>query len=95
MKIIAAYVNHSGALTPYDLVEYNNLLMGLPPSNPNSFLGWYFFDVNYVFDNPANPWATDFPTGFPTGGNNPSLLTVQIIDANIETSILFVLKLGI
>lgn len=93
-KIIAADVNHSGALTAYDLVEYNNLLMGLPPSNSNSFLGWYFFDENYVFNNPANPWATDFPTDFPTGGNNPSLLTVQITDSNIENVNFIGFKIG-
>ena len=93
-KIIAADVNHSGALTAYDLVEYNNILMGLPPSNPNSFLGWYFFDENYVFNNPVNPWATDFPTDFPTDGNNPTLLTVQITDSNIENVNFIGFKIG-
>lgn len=59
-KIIAADVNQSKSVTTFDIVEIRKLILGIYQSFPNS-ASWRFVRENYVFPNPANPFAKPFP----------------------------------
>lgn len=59
-KMIAADVNNSGSITTLDLIELTQGVLGLLDEFPNNS-SWRFVAADYVFPDPANPWAEDFP----------------------------------
>ena len=59
-EIIAADVNNSGNVSTLDMIALRKLILGyeLELVNNNS---WRFVEADYIFPNPANPWAEQFP----------------------------------
>ena len=60
-KIIAADVNNSRSVTTLDIIETRRLILGLNEVFANN-TSWRFIRKDYVFPNPLNPWAEEFPT---------------------------------
>jgi hypothetical protein len=59
-KIIAADANKSNSVTTFDLVEIRKLILFINTEYPNN-TSWRFVDKDYLFPNPANPFAASFP----------------------------------
>ena len=59
-KMIAADANGSESLTTLDLVKLRALILHIDDELANND-SWRFVDASYVFPNPSNPFATDFP----------------------------------
>ena len=59
-KMIAADANNSGSITTLDLVQIRRLILNIDQNFTNN-TSWRFVDKDFVFANPANPFATTFP----------------------------------
>ena len=57
---IAADVNRSGAVTTLDLIQLRKLILSITTAFPDN-TSWRFVEADYVFPNPSNPWAEQFP----------------------------------
>jgi hypothetical protein len=75
-KLIAADANNSGSVTTSDIVLLRQLILTMIDELPAN-TSWRFVDAAYEFENPANPWATQFPEI--TNYNN---VDADILDAN-------------
>ena len=81
-KIIAADVNCSGSVTTFDIVESRKLILGIYQELPNC-PSWRFVRADYVFPNPANPFATQYPTNAPVmAGDTVEFIGVKVGDVN-------------
>jgi len=58
--LIAADVNRSGSITTFDMVEIRKLILFINDKFPNN-TSWRFVDKDFVFPDPANPFASPFP----------------------------------
>ena len=54
-KIIAADANNSGSITTIDLVEIQQLILGINSEYQNN-TSWKFYDADFTFNNPTNPF---------------------------------------
>jgi alpha-tubulin suppressor-like RCC1 family protein len=59
-SIISADVNADGEIDATDMLLMQRLILRLIPALPNNN-SWRFILKDYVFRNPANPFASDFP----------------------------------
>ncbi|MBK7936581.1 MAG: T9SS type A sorting domain-containing protein [Lewinellaceae bacterium] len=59
-KMIAADANKSNSITTFDIVEIRKLILGIYSDLPNNS-SWRFVDQDFVFPQPNNPFATQFP----------------------------------
>jgi hypothetical protein len=59
-KMIAADANRSGSITTFDVIELRKLILGIYTDLPNN-TSWRFVDRDYVFPEPTNPFASQFP----------------------------------
>lgn len=59
-KIIAADANNSNTVTTLDLVAIRSVILNIDENFTNN-TSWRFVDEDFVFANPANPFATSFP----------------------------------
>ncbi len=59
-KIIAADVNHSNTITTLDVVNLQRVILGIDNVYNNN-TSWRFVDMDYVFPNTSNPFASNFP----------------------------------
>jgi len=59
-KMIAADVNGSGSITSLDMIALRRLILFIDTELATN-TSWRFVDGEYVFPNPANPFATTFP----------------------------------
>ena len=75
-KMIAADANNSGSITTADIVLLRQLILTMIDELPAN-TSWRFVDAAYEFENPTNPWATEFPEI--TNYNN---VDADILDAN-------------
>jgi Dockerin type I domain len=66
---IAADINKSGAITPFDVTELRKLILGTYKVFPHN-TSWRFVDRSFVFADPKNPFAKPLP-------ENISLANVQ------------------
>ncbi len=82
-KLIAADANKSNSITTFDILELRKLILGIYVGLPNT-TSWRFVPKDFVFPNPANPFATQFPEEIklspPT--NNSSFIGIKIGDVN-------------
>ena len=74
-KMIAADVNESGSISALDLIELRRLILHIDDQF-SSEKSWTFVDAGYVFPQPANPFATTYPTVY----NINNLISSQIVD---------------
>ncbi|MAT53016.1 MAG: hypothetical protein CMN32_00945 [Saprospirales bacterium] len=87
-KIIAADVNHSGSVTTADIVELRKLVLQIIPEFSNN-TSWRFVDKDYVFPDPENPFAEEFPEFFNINNlasdvNNVDFVAVKVGDVNMS-----------
>ncbi|RME03506.1 MAG: hypothetical protein D6816_10400, partial [Bacteroidetes bacterium] len=75
-KIIAADVNNSKTVTTLDLVLLRKAILYVNDNFPNN-KSWRFVDKDFVFPDPENPWATDFPEVI-----NLNNLSAEVTDAD-------------
>ncbi|MCB9356869.1 MAG: HYR domain-containing protein [Lewinellaceae bacterium] len=85
-KIIAADANKSGSVTSFDVVEFRKLILGIYNELPNN-TSWRFVDRDFVFPQPANPFASQFPefitrTGVTEDQADDNFVGVKIGDVN-------------
>ena len=59
-KVIAADINRSNSITTFDIVQARRLILDIDTEFSNN-TSWRFVDAGFVFPNPANPFASDFP----------------------------------
>ncbi len=59
-QFIAADANNSRTVTTFDMVELRKLILGYYTALPSN-TSWRFLPKDYVFPNPANPFADPFP----------------------------------
>ncbi|WP_421947075.1 SdrD B-like domain-containing protein [Phaeodactylibacter xiamenensis] len=57
---IAADVNNSGSITTLDLIQLRKLILSIDTEFANN-TSWRFVETAYVFPDPSNPWAEQFP----------------------------------
>lgn len=60
-KLIAADINASYSITTYDLVVLQKLILNIIDELPNNNTSWRFVPADYVFANPQNAQAENFP----------------------------------
>jgi hypothetical protein len=89
-KIIAADANKSNSVTTADLLEIRRLILQINQQLPNNN-SWRFVDKDYVFPNPANPFAEAFPeviniNDIPSNVLNADFVAVKICDVNNSAS---------
>ena len=59
-KMIAADINRSNSVTTFDIVQARRLILNIDTEFTNN-TSWRFIDAGFVFPDPANPFAADFP----------------------------------
>ena len=59
-KLIAADINNSGSVTSLDMIALRRLILHIDETMDNN-TSWRFVESEYVFANPANPFASTFP----------------------------------
>jgi hypothetical protein len=84
-KMIAADVNNSKSITTLDLIQLRKLILSVDTKYANN-TSWRFVDASFVFPNPTNPWATEFPevksVNDLVGQVNANFVAVKIGDVN-------------
>ena len=83
-KIIAADANNSGTVTTYDLVIIQKMILNVNTEFPNGLTSWRFVDKSYVFSNPTNPFADDFP----------EIITINKLTSNMWNQDFVGIKIG-
>ena len=79
-KLIAADINRSNTVTTFDAVEMRKLILGINTEFPNN-TSWRFIPKEFVFDDPANPFAQPIPDT--VWVNGPNVLQVDFIGMKI------------
>lgn len=59
-EVIAADVNNSGNVSTLDMIALRKLILGYE-LELTSNSSWRFVEADYIFPNPSNPWAEQFP----------------------------------
>jgi hypothetical protein len=80
--IIAADVNRDGEIDGADLLEVRNFILR---KSPNLLGGiWRFIDKSYVFKNPLDPFAEDFPelVNLANGNTKANFIATKLGDVN-------------
>ena len=83
-KIIAADANNSEEVTTYDLVVLQKLILNITSEFPNNNKSWRFVDASFVFSDPANPFADDFP----------ETITIENLTSNVFNQNFVGIKVG-
>jgi len=81
-KIIAADANASNSITTFDLVLIRQLILNITDEFPTN-TSWRFVDKDFVFPNPANPFATTFPETISFNSLNDDELSADFISVKV------------
>jgi YVTN family beta-propeller protein len=86
-QLIAMDVNRSGEVDAADMLTIRNLILRKSTNFPNN-TAWRFIPKSYVFKNPSNPFAEDFPEILtytqPTESiTDADFVAVKVGDANL------------
>jgi hypothetical protein len=86
-QLIAMDVDRSGEVDGADMIIIRNLILRKITSFPNN-TAWRFIPQSYVFKNPANPFAEDFPeilsfSNASKSVSNADFVAVKIGDGNL------------
>ncbi|MFK7935033.1 MAG: T9SS type A sorting domain-containing protein, partial [Saprospiraceae bacterium] len=89
-KLIAADINRSGNISTFDMVELRKLILGINSVFPSNN-SWRFIDAGFPFENPTNPWASEFPevaniNNLPEGYLEVNFVAVKIGDVNLSAT---------
>ncbi len=84
-KMIAADANADGSITTFDIVQIRQLILAITTTFPDN-TSWRFYDANYVFNNPSDPFDENPTQGFSTASlvenETASFIGVKIGDVN-------------
>ncbi|MBK8490771.1 MAG: HYR domain-containing protein [Saprospirales bacterium] len=85
-KMIAADANKSNSVTTLDMVNIRKVILQIEPGFPNN-TSWRFVNKDYVFPNPANPFAATFPevinyNNMSSSDLNADFVAVKVGDVN-------------
>jgi hypothetical protein len=83
-KIIAADANHTESVTVLDIVKLRALILHIDDSLENNE-SWRFISAGYLFPNPNNPFAEEFPEAYQyeIGNDEPGdFVAMKIGDVN-------------
>lgn len=84
-KMIAADVNRDKQITNLDLIQIQQLILGLAVEFANN-TSWRFIPSDYVFPDPTNPWLEVFPESKTITGSStgywPDFIAVKVGDVN-------------
>ncbi len=81
-KIIAADANKSGSVTTFDMVEIRKLILFITDDFQNN-TSWRFVDKDFLFPNPMNPWASQFPELFNVNNVTDDQLNTDFIGIKV------------
>jgi len=81
-KIIAADANASNSITTFDLVLIRQLILNITDEFPTN-TSWRFVDKDFVFPNPANPFATTFPETISFNSLSSNELSADFISVKV------------
>ncbi|RMH16850.1 MAG: hypothetical protein D6698_09090 [Gammaproteobacteria bacterium] len=90
-KIIAADANNSESVTTFDLVALRKLILFID-AKISTNTSWRFIPASYVFPNPANPWAENFPECINVDMTNQTealdqdFIAIKVGDVNLSAS---------
>lgn len=90
-KMIAADVNKSGAISTLDLIQLRQIILGIDLEFPNN-TSWRFIPEEYVFPEPQNPWAEDFPEVYNINDlpealvDNVNFIAIKVGDVNLNAT---------
>jgi hypothetical protein len=84
--MIAADANRNGEVEASDLLHFQRLILRLDSQLPNNN-SWRFIPKNYVFGDPANPFASDFPevlnvSNLTSAVTNGDFVAIKVGDVN-------------
>lgn len=87
-KIIAADVDKSGGISTFDLIKLRKIILGIDTTMPNGNTSWRFVPSDYVFTNPSNPFADDFPSSLSINDLNDNetdadFIAIKVGDVNL------------
>jgi hypothetical protein len=81
-KMIAADANKSNSVTTLDMVVIRKVILQLEPGFANN-TSWRFVDKDYVFANPTNPFAAQFPEVINFNNLNSSELFADFVAVKV------------
>lgn len=81
-KMIAADINNSSAVTTFDIVEIQKLILLINTNFPSN-KSWRFIDADYVFPNPANPFTEPLPATIMVNDFSQDLLDLDFTGIKI------------
>ncbi|MBK8490769.1 MAG: T9SS type A sorting domain-containing protein [Saprospirales bacterium] len=81
-KMIAADANKSNSVTTLDMVNIRKVILQIEPGFPNN-TSWRFVNKDYVFPNPANPFAATFPEVINYNNLNSSDLNADFVGVKV------------
>jgi hypothetical protein len=81
-KIIAADANKSNSVTTFDLVEIRKLILFINTNFPNN-TSWRFVSKNFTFQNPANPFQTQFSEVYNLNNLSASMLAAEFVAVKV------------
>ncbi|MEY4135156.1 MAG: hypothetical protein ACOYOO_05045 [Saprospiraceae bacterium] len=82
-SLIAADVNMSGSVTTMDVVLIRRLILNFDERLPHG-KSWRFVDAHTRFEDPGNPWRTNFP----------EIRNINNIRANVQDADFIAIKIG-
>lgn len=77
-QLIAADVDRSNEVDLNDLLTFENAILGITFGFPNN-TSWRFVDADYVFPNPLNPFAEQFPEVVNLNGTSGTVANVDFV----------------
>ena len=86
--LIAGDLNNSKSVTSFDIAELRKLILGIYDELPNN-TSWRFYNADYVFPNPSNPFVPAFPEAITLNGGNmmvANFKAVKIGDVNCSAT---------
>ncbi len=81
-KMIAADVNHNGAVSTADIVELRKLVLQIYTDFPNN-TSWRFVEKNYGFPDPSNPFSPPFPEAFSVSDLEEDVFNADFVGVKI------------
>lgn len=76
--LIASDINDSGSVSTLDIVFMQKVILGLDNTFPNNE-SWRFIPADFVFDNPLDPFSSNFPEGFGYINLNSDMIDQDLI----------------
>ena len=80
--IIAADANQSGRVTALDLIQIRKVILSIESEFKDSD-SWRFIDKHFEFEDPNNPFKTDFPEFVTLSGIDSNILNMDFVAVKV------------